>query len=89
MRTISRANDNEPPSRPRYLVAVTIEDLVIPAEQDFEERRGVAAGPALVELAGQLLKSLSDFRSEWLARCGITHPGRRQRHMRSISIVRS
>jgi hypothetical protein len=32
-----RANDNEPPSRPDDLAAVTIEDLVIPGEQDFAE----------------------------------------------------
>jgi hypothetical protein len=47
-----RANDNEPPSRLDDLVAVTIEDFVIRAEQDFEGgEESVAAGPALVELA--------------------------------------
>lgn len=47
-----RANDNEPPSRLDDLVAVTIEDFVIRAEQNFEEgEESIAAGPALIELA--------------------------------------
>jgi hypothetical protein len=46
------ANDNEPPSRLDNLVAVTIEDFVMWAEDDVEEgEEPVAAGPALIELA--------------------------------------
>jgi hypothetical protein len=57
--TTPRANDNNPPSWLDNLIAVTVEDFVVEAESYLEEgEEAIAAAPALVELAAEVVTDI-------------------------------